>query len=316
VPAGSSATRDEMVDAMRRLRAYNESMNDYLNCLEGEKDQREVGAGVNELQQTQSRHVEGHNAAVSELVGITNCFNDQLRIFRESGGGAGGGEADCSAQIEAAKAGADPNSPGTIVPVVDTNPVVARVATGEWSYFLRRGGRLVSCDGRAQAECEMSQLIIRNDSEESLRCDVGLAYPQQLEVSGRATVRPGSERVVLREAGRPEEPPNDFRAECTGSPAVLELTRPDECNFRITKPVVLSEYYPESAGRLHREGQVMVEFTLESGEGRAADLEVVESSLYDDLDAAGVKAIGDMTFIADCSGHRHRLQVGFVLSNE
>jgi TonB family protein len=316
IPAGSSATRDEMLDAMHRLRAYNGSMNVYFNCLEGETDQLEVGAGVNALQEAQSRHAEAHNAAVSELVGITNCFNDQLRVFRESGGGAGGGEADCTVQIDAAKAGADPNSPVAMVPVVDTQPVVARVATGEWSYFLRRGGQLVPCDGRARAECEMSQLIIRNDSEESLHCDVGLSYPQQLEISGRAAVRPRSERVALREAGRPEEPPSEFRVECTGVPAVPELTRPDECNFKITKPVVLGEYYPEGSGRLHREGQAMVEFTLESGEGNATSVEVAESSLYDDLDAAAVEAIRDMTFSADCSGHRHRLQINFVLSND
>jgi TonB family protein len=291
-------------------------MNAYVNCLEGETDQLEVGAGTNELQVTQSRHAEAHNAAVNELVGITNCFNEQLRTFRESGGGAGGAEADCTAQIDAANGGADPNSPGSTVPVVDTEPVVARVATGEWSYFLRRGGLLVSCDARAEVKCEISQLIVRNDSAESLRCNVGLAYPQQLEISGRAAVRPGSERVALREAGPPEEPPSDFRAECTGFPAVPELTRPDECNFKITKPVALGEYYPESSGRLQREGQVMVEFALESGGGKASSLEVVESSLYDDLDAAAVKAIGDMTFSADCSGHRHRLQISFELSNE
>ena len=52
------------------------------------------------------------------------------------------------------------------------------------------------------------------------------------------------------------------------------------------------------------------------GEGKATEIQVAESSLYNDLDAAAVKAIGDMAFAADCSGHRHRLVINFALVNE
>jgi TonB family protein len=93
-------------------------------------------------------------------------------------------------------------------------------------------------------------------------------------------------------------------------------TSADECNFRITKPVMLQDYYPEDSRAQRHEGPVIVEFTLDKKADAPGNPKVVFSSLYDDLDRAALLAVRSMEMSADCGPQRHRLAIQWELKDE
>lgn len=80
VPDGKTATEAEMVAAMTAFKAYNEEVNAFGACLDGET--KEKSAGTAQLMQLKTMQSKKLNAAVAELQGKAKLFNEQVRAFK------------------------------------------------------------------------------------------------------------------------------------------------------------------------------------------------------------------------------------------
>ncbi|HKQ81195.1 MAG TPA: hypothetical protein VJS42_03280 [Steroidobacteraceae bacterium] len=99
-----------MLDAQQRIRDFNFLTEQYLRCVRSETDQAQLGKDAATREQLMSERIVAHNAAQAKLMGYANCFNEQLRAFKASGGGSGALAADCSAQLAGAAAGSESNA--------------------------------------------------------------------------------------------------------------------------------------------------------------------------------------------------------------
>jgi hypothetical protein len=87
-PDGSTATRDQMIEAKHDFDRYNGEMNVYLDCLNLEMDaapkdlSKMTPDEKKKADQEQKLRVQKHNAAVDELQAVVGRFNEQLKIFK------------------------------------------------------------------------------------------------------------------------------------------------------------------------------------------------------------------------------------------
>lgn len=86
LPDGKTATEAEMVAGMQAVKAYDKAVNDYLSCLDTEKQANldSIGpeASKDQIKQINSMHSKKHNAAVQELEARAANFNEQVRAFK------------------------------------------------------------------------------------------------------------------------------------------------------------------------------------------------------------------------------------------
>lgn len=85
LPDGSRATYEDMLDAHRMVRAFDDDVRSFTLCLELElkdlvADQSLEGNMRNDLRELYARR---NDAAVDEAEYVVERFNEQLRIFRE-----------------------------------------------------------------------------------------------------------------------------------------------------------------------------------------------------------------------------------------
>lgn len=78
MPDGKTATREQMIEAQGKVRAYQASMDEYLACLERET----TAQGDDAPAEFKALMVERHNAAVTEMQNVATAFNDQIKAFR------------------------------------------------------------------------------------------------------------------------------------------------------------------------------------------------------------------------------------------
>jgi hypothetical protein len=78
VPDGKTATREQMLAGQALIRTYQQGMNDFLACIDGEL----AAEGEQAPDEFKSLMVSRHNAAVAEMEGVAAAFNEQLRAFR------------------------------------------------------------------------------------------------------------------------------------------------------------------------------------------------------------------------------------------
>lgn len=78
MPDGKTATRDQMVEAQGKVKAYQASMDEYLACL----DRETTAQGEDAPAEFKALMVERHNAAVTEMQNVATAFNDQIKAFR------------------------------------------------------------------------------------------------------------------------------------------------------------------------------------------------------------------------------------------
>jgi soluble cytochrome b562 len=86
LPDGNAASMEEMVAGQKDVKQYMADMDTYLKCLDGEKA-APLAEGATEEQKKEYERVEQirvqkHNAAVTEMEGVADRFNTQLRAFR------------------------------------------------------------------------------------------------------------------------------------------------------------------------------------------------------------------------------------------
>jgi acetyl-CoA carboxylase carboxyltransferase component len=88
IPDGATATMAEMVQAQKAVKAYNDDIKAYTECLKQEHDQEKAKADADKnVTQEQKDEMEKvlvqkNNAAVDEAQAITDRFNEQVRIFK------------------------------------------------------------------------------------------------------------------------------------------------------------------------------------------------------------------------------------------
>jgi hypothetical protein len=80
IPDGKTASEAEMVAAMTAFKAYNEEVNAFGTCLDGET--KEKSAGTAQLMQLKTMQTKKLNAAIAELQAKAKDFNEQVRIFK------------------------------------------------------------------------------------------------------------------------------------------------------------------------------------------------------------------------------------------
>jgi len=88
-PDGTTATEQEMIDGMKATKEYNGQVTAYLSCLDMEMQSRIDAAGADapadQVAQIKAIQTKRHNAAVEELEGYANRFNDQVKAYKNRG---------------------------------------------------------------------------------------------------------------------------------------------------------------------------------------------------------------------------------------
>ncbi len=88
VPDGHSATKEEMIEGQRGVKAYIAAMEEYLACIESAE--QDTVAGNDDLdEEARQQRIEmfnkKYNAAVDEMNLVAAEFNIQVRAFKERG---------------------------------------------------------------------------------------------------------------------------------------------------------------------------------------------------------------------------------------
>jgi hypothetical protein len=86
IPNGSKATKDEMITAMRAVKAYDAAVKTYTECLKTEQDAA-VAAGGDKMTQEEhdkvvGKFVEKQNVQVDKAQKVADKFNAELRAYK------------------------------------------------------------------------------------------------------------------------------------------------------------------------------------------------------------------------------------------
>lgn len=86
VPDGSTASKEEMIEGQRGVKAYMGAMEEYLSCIEAAE--QETVAGADDIDEaTKQQRIEmynkKYNAAVDEMNLVAEEFNVQVRAYKE-----------------------------------------------------------------------------------------------------------------------------------------------------------------------------------------------------------------------------------------
>ncbi|HET9107308.1 MAG TPA: hypothetical protein VFN79_08960 [Steroidobacteraceae bacterium] len=95
IPDGAHASRDEMSAAKDNLSEYSARVAAYASCLDAAQADAGRAAG-NGAQDLRGRYLDLGSAALTRLAAVVNCFTQQVRAFRTTGGGRDAGPARCS----------------------------------------------------------------------------------------------------------------------------------------------------------------------------------------------------------------------------
>jgi hypothetical protein len=86
IPDGNSASLSEMVAVKKAIADYDAAMGVYLDCIKQEHVDAVAKAGdkLTDKQKQELDHIETqrHNAAVAQLQGVADHFNEQVRIYK------------------------------------------------------------------------------------------------------------------------------------------------------------------------------------------------------------------------------------------
>jgi TonB family protein len=314
VPEGGSVSEQQMTSAGQQLVKFSDEVRDYLRCLNGEVSQKTVGKDEAARQQLAQEYLKAHQEAANELNGLADCYGEQLKTFKSSGGGTQQRPADCSSFIAAAATRQRTGAQTTEV-VVEASGSTVEVPGGSWLYYLVRSDDPRSCSGQP---CLYRALHVRNDSDSVLECNGEITY-EGVDVAGNATTRSRalvperSTYVVTESHARQGVDAKVFDMNCTARAKLPPLPTAANCKYEVVQPVAIGDYYPDAAREAGEEGPVTVEFTLPGKAANPKDVRVVASSLFQSLDQAAVKAVSDMVMSSNCPKARYRLKLSFQL---
>jgi len=86
LPDGATATLEQMVAGQKTVQAYQKAINDYNACIDKALDDA-LAKGGDQLKpeqkaEMQKLEAQKHNAAVDQLQGVADRFNEQVKIFK------------------------------------------------------------------------------------------------------------------------------------------------------------------------------------------------------------------------------------------
>jgi hypothetical protein len=90
MPDGATASKDEMIAAQKLVKAYNEDIKTYTDCLKSENADAMKADGKKPEKERMTKDqkdeldkvvVQKNNAAVDEAQAVTDRFNEQIRAF-------------------------------------------------------------------------------------------------------------------------------------------------------------------------------------------------------------------------------------------
>jgi hypothetical protein len=86
IPDGNTATLDEMIAVKKQVAEYDAAISTYLDCIKQEHVDAVAKAAdkLTDKQKEDLDHIETqrHNAAVAQLQGIADHFNEQVRVYK------------------------------------------------------------------------------------------------------------------------------------------------------------------------------------------------------------------------------------------
>jgi hypothetical protein len=86
IPDGASATLEQMVTAQKAVKAYNDEIKAYTDCLKLEHDAAVAKEGdkltKEQKEEMEKMQVQKNNAAVDEAEAVTARFNEQVKAFK------------------------------------------------------------------------------------------------------------------------------------------------------------------------------------------------------------------------------------------
>lgn len=84
LPDGATASKEQMLDGVKTIKAYQEAMGIYLSCIEA-ADEVQDTADVDEDTQKQRKDMfnKKYNAAVEEQTLSVEEFNAQIRAYKD-----------------------------------------------------------------------------------------------------------------------------------------------------------------------------------------------------------------------------------------
>ena len=86
LPDGASATLEEMIAGQKTVQAYEKAINEYNACIDKALDDAIVKGGDHlkpeQKAEMQKLEAQKHNAAVDQLQGVADRFNEQVKIFK------------------------------------------------------------------------------------------------------------------------------------------------------------------------------------------------------------------------------------------
>ena len=83
IPNGTTATRDEMVQAQKAVKAFDAAVKAYSDCLTAEEDAK-VAAGADRAK-IHPEYAKLNNAEVDKVQQVADKFNTERRAFKAKG---------------------------------------------------------------------------------------------------------------------------------------------------------------------------------------------------------------------------------------
>jgi hypothetical protein len=89
IPDGSKATKEEMIAGMKMMRAYNDQIKQYTDCLKDEHDSAAAKIDSSQAQDKKDAQkaeldkvlAQKNDAAVDDASAVTGRFNDQIKAY-------------------------------------------------------------------------------------------------------------------------------------------------------------------------------------------------------------------------------------------
>lgn len=316
VPDGKTANAEQMAAAQNEVVTFANSVAEYMRCLQGELGQKSLGKSEQEKAELNKTYAAAFQGLAQEATGLATCFNEQLEVFKTSGGGNALRPADCASHIEAA-ANRTGTTPATEELVIEASGHLFELPSGSWRFLLARDATPRPCNMGAD-QCFYRAVVVLNESNEVLECTGEITY-EGTDISGssktqaKALVLERTTRIVAASVAKDDVNASVFDATCTARPALPALETPSNCKYEVVKPVAIGDYYPPESRAAGEEGPVTVEFTLAGKAAHPTNVRAVASSLYPALDEAAVRAVRDMVMSSNCKNSRYRLRLTFKL---
>jgi TonB family protein len=169
------------------------------------------------------------------------------------------------------------------------------------------------------ADCVRNSVAVRNESPRPIQCrmQLDLETPDEGDQLHRETemvIFPGVQELGAQSFGLAAQPPKDFSSECVIVPKSLlpEETIPDGCQVTISGPDP-EQFYPPGAKRRNEQGRAVLEYSVAEDSNKPADVLLVGTSGYQDLDNAALKYAKSIRVKQACVDRRYQLGVSFAL---